>query len=104
MPAFIIFVEQPAKVMRMVIDHYGDSQRFAALIIGDMVDLNAGAGAPALLCCGFFGAGGGVVELGSHGTCLCDTMKLSRLQCLGCGRLNLHAFMRIFTQFLFVDS
>ena len=28
-PAFIVFVEQPAKVMPKVIDHYGDSQRFA---------------------------------------------------------------------------
>ena len=38
-PAFIIFVEQPAKVMRMVIDHYGDSQRFAQGDIG-MAALN----------------------------------------------------------------
>ncbi|MBR2625608.1 MAG: nitroreductase family protein [Lentisphaeria bacterium] len=33
-PAFIIFVEQPAKVMPSVIEHYHDSQRFAPGDIG----------------------------------------------------------------------
>ena len=33
-PAFIILVEQPAKVMQCVIDHYHDSQRFARGDIG----------------------------------------------------------------------
>lgn len=32
--AFIIFVEQKAKVMQCVLDHYGDSQRFARGDIG----------------------------------------------------------------------
>ena len=33
-PAFIIIVEQPAKVMPFVKDHYGDTQRFAQGDIG----------------------------------------------------------------------
>lgn len=38
-PAYIILVEQPAKVKPMVLDHYGDSQRFAQGDIG-MAALN----------------------------------------------------------------
>ena len=33
-PAFIIFVEQPAKVMPVVVNHYHDAQRFAQGDIG----------------------------------------------------------------------
>ena len=38
-PAYIILVEQPAKVKPMVLDYYGDSQRFAQGDIG-MASLN----------------------------------------------------------------
>ena len=38
-PAYIILVEQPAKVKPMVVDHYGDTQRFAQGDIG-MAALN----------------------------------------------------------------
>ena len=33
-PAFIILIERPAKVMQVVVNHYGDTQRFAAGDIG----------------------------------------------------------------------